>query len=958
MTITATPLALRLFTDRDEPREVLRRFFQHIKDGAIGASDDARPILSFYGVGGVGKSALLAKALDDFAAAEQADLYEIEQRHLRAAVVDLDVGTITHDVGIERVMVRVRNRLNAQGLSTPHFDYLYALWVSEEQPEQGIQLPANLAPSAATLDDQLSAWDALSRLAGFLGETIPGANTVRQGLSGLKKLQAWVERSRIRIRFADGLPMGWPQRLRLERMPALLAFDLLGAISHQPQLALCLAVDGFERVQTRHHAHDAQWALQSLLAEVLDCTDLLPAPDGKLLKGRIGFLFLGRERLRWAELYSREPIHIPWSKVMEERCELCGLAETDARSFLLDRVVPHERAEKRDKVAEIISRHVDALLAAACEHRPDEAPSYLPYYLDLGVALVRNNAAFFQPTDFGSTPAELQARFLRSLPLPHRAAFRALALTLEFDADTFAFLLDKGELTGFSRNDFSTLVGDDWSFVTPLHGTPGVFRFHRHMQAALLADQTGRSEDRATATRIFRAVFRRQTDLITFTTPAECGPANLAALDRATAQLREVAAYRADAREPSLLPVEEIVAEARALNLRFDSEHHLEHRRPILEWVVTLATDALGEEHPDSLAATNHLAEMLRIQGEFKRSRALHEQGLATRQRVLGVEHPDTLTSTNNLALALRAQGDLAGARALQEQVLAVRRRLLSDEHQDTLTSMNNLAGTLRAQGDLAGARALQEQTLTLRRRVLGEEHPKTLTSCNNLAGTLKAQGDLAGARMLQEQVLAVRRRVLGNEHPKTLTSVNNLATTLRAQGDLNGARALHEHTLTLRRRVLGDEHPKTLTSINNLATACRELGDLAGARGLQEQALAIRRRLLGDEHPKTLTSINNLATTLRAQGDLTGARALYEHALALRRRVLGDKHPSTTISAWQLLNTIDALGDTNSAKVVRTRHLEWLVTQDPASLGADIRAIRDHLYQVLGLNPDDPPSS
>src|SRR5574337_122851 len=130
-------------------------------------------------------------------------------------------------------------------------------------------------------------------------------------------------------------------------------------------------------------------------------------------------------------------------------------------------------------------------------------------------------------------------------------------------------------------------------------------------------------------------------------------------------------------------------------------------------------------------------------QGTLSLAREANAAALTMATEVLGEDHPDTLTAKNNLAETLCAQGDLAGARTLHGAVLAARRRVLGENHPNTLNSMNNLAETLSDQGDLAGARTLEEAVLAARRWVQGEEHPPTLTAMNNLAETLRAQGDL-----------------------------------------------------------------------------------------------------------------------------------------------------------------------------------------------------------------------
>jgi hypothetical protein len=181
---------------------------------------------------------------------------------------------------------------------------------------------------------------------------------VARGLrTSIPKIGDWYEKTRERF---DGSPEGLSQRERVENMPTMLAFDLLDAIDHQPQTSICPVIDGFERVQSRESSRpDAQWALANLIAEVLCCADTIPASDGKLLRGRIGFMVFGREKLRWSELYARERVRIDWKRELDDHVELLGLSEEDARFFLIDTAARWERDNGNVAVAHLIERHVE-----------------------------------------------------------------------------------------------------------------------------------------------------------------------------------------------------------------------------------------------------------------------------------------------------------------------------------------------------------------------------------------------------------------------------------------------------------------------------------------------------------------------------------------------------------------------------------------------------------------------
>ena len=891
--------ALKLFTDRTYERELLGHFFERL--ARVHWVHDVRPekpILSIWGVGGIGKTKLLEKATE-----------ELGQRlaGLRLIALDLDHDRWTPSSSVAEFFWHLRSRLweakprgigGGAGIETPLFDYLYfALWRAQHPGE-------NFALSDSVLKDLLSTstlgTTILAEASAKLAAGVYDVATAGSAVGGLfqligKALTYLRNRDRKGLLNERGLnPESMTEKDMEAELAPVLAADVEQWLEDHPNDALCIAIDGFERIQSTTLAED----IQKYLA---DWCGMLTDPDGAF-SGRFGCVLLGRNKNRWDELYDKE-----WQTRISEHC-VGGLGEQDALKFLESAATYHK--DRGDlTTADNLRKHADAILAVTREQRSqDKQSSFHPYYLDLAYGIVYEQGVHFQPADLGQTPAELQIRFLRYLQTGQRGvfeAFRCLALAGSFDEALFDHLVEIRLIpAGFH---FAALTGEDYSYVEEIRDLPGTFRFHRLMELALIKNQSAKAEDRPVARERINVILDYFKKKAEFSKLADCSPRHLSAYQKGMT-------IAFDRHHDRLLDFLSLDAFFLVLEEPFDFTAFVSAR---IDWWRKLA-DLWKRHRPEgerSLETLSCLAAMLHAQGRYREAEDVEHQILQSSERVLGSDHPDTLSSMNNLAQTLYAQGDLAKAYELQEQVVEAMARLLGKEHSDTLTSMNNLAQTLYGQGDLAGARKLQEQVLEARARLLGEERPDTLTSMNNLAQTLKAQGDLARARELEEQVLEARARLLGKEHPDTLTSMNNLAQTLKAQGDLARAHELQEQVVEAMTRLLGKEHPNTLTSMNNLAQTLYAQGDLARARKLQEQVLEDRARLLGKEHPNTLTSMNNLAQTLYAQGDLAGARKLQEQVLDAMARLLGKEHPNTLASMLNLAQMLQAEGDLAGAE-------------------------------------------
>ena len=108
----------------------------------------------------------------------------------------------------------------------------------------------------------------------------------------------------------------------------------------------------------------------------------------------------------------------------------------------------------------------------------------------------------------------------------------------------------------------------------------------------------------------------------------------------------------------------------------------------LLEEVLQIQKNKLGEDHPDTLQSMGNLASRYSEAGRWTEALALSEQVLQLRKNKLGDDHPDTLLSMHSLAIEYSEAGRRTEALTLSEQVLQLRKSKLGDDHPDTLQSM------------------------------------------------------------------------------------------------------------------------------------------------------------------------------------------------------------------------------------------------------------------------------
>jgi tetratricopeptide (TPR) repeat protein len=334
-------------------------------------------------------------------------------------------------------------------------------------------------------------------------------------------------------------------------------------------------------------------------------------------------------------------------------------------------------------------------------------------------------------------------------------------------------------------------------------------------------------------------------------------------------------------------------------------------RPAIVYWqgMMEISRRLLGEGHPQTLTARDHLAAAFEAAGRLDNAVAMHERALADRERVHGPGAPETLGTRANLARAYREAGRAADAVRLAQRVTAEAEQVLGPEDPETLAAQSELAHALLTGERFGEAAAIFQDILNAQERTLGGLHPDTLATRGNVALAYREAGQPENAVALLRETLEECEQVLGPDHPDTITARSILASALRAAGHLKAAIPHYRSALGDRERVQGPDHPDTITARTNLADTYHMAKKFKDAIALYKRALADSERVQGPDHPATITARGNLASAYHSARKLSYAIPLYERTLADCERVLGSWHPDTLTSRGNLAHAYHTAG-------------------------------------------------
>ena len=302
----------------------------------------------------------------------------------------------------------------------------------------------------------------------------------------------------------------------------------------------------------------------------------------------------------------------------------------------------------------------------------------------------------------------------------------------------------------------------------------------------------------------------------------------------------------------------------------------------------------INENKVKMLEAQSRYASSLGCVGQYKDALEMYKNVYEQRRILLTEDHPDTLAEENNLAVTYSYMGEHGRARELYEDVLKKQTKILGEDHPDMLSTKHNLAGTYKELGEYGKALELFKDVLKNRIEILGEDHPDTLATKNGLAGMYKKLGEYGNALELFKDVLKNRIEILGEDHPDTLTTKNGLAATYTDQGEYGKALELYEEVLEKQIEILGEDHPRTFITKNNLAATYSDMGEYCKALELYEEVLKKQIEMLGEDHPDTLSTKHNLAVEIFKKGEYGKALEQFKEVLKKRTELLGEDHPDT----------------------------------------------------------------
>lgn len=785
-----TASAIRIFTDRDEPRNSFRRNYEKMKKQiSDGELPDLR-VLTYYGMDGIGKSRLLEKLQEELTG------YDPDARYIRHIFTK---GETNKSEILLYLRLRAGERL---GIKFPHFDYIYNVYCrkTNKNPITEKQQKSGLCSSAVDM----------ASLIPFLGDAVQFANSAI-GFAGAAKNMIDANRMKDnRIENAD------PSELYAE-MHIHFIKDMTSA-AQQFTSPLVIFLDSYENfvneTERAEHTENDSWIWKP--GGLIEC---IP---------NVIWVIGAREKLKWEE-YAEE-----YSEILEQH-QLKSFSKADSiNNFLARRSI--ESLELREELFALTQG----------------IPLYLDICAQTYESMVKHGRTP-TIEDFGRTPAGLISNLISDMDSQHQDIIFMLSVLEQWNDEIVIEVAKKCPFS-FSASVYETVKGysfisspEKGEFVMHSVVADAILEncadkmkniTEPVMDAMYDYSDALSSEGRYfEALRIKARLFELNRRIEENRIPGLSFPPDrslFAARDYAVmlhyvGQFGKALRIEEEALEKSR-KAGEFYETITLMNNMTDSLRNLgrfKESYDLSRQVYEMYVNTYGESHRGTIEALSNLARAMDDAGDTE---SAYKYGKAALEKTLrlngGRESETTLMMRNNLLSYMMRFNQYEEAYSMGVQLLRLKEQILTEEHPDLLWTKVIIEEALLYLGKYEEAADLGNEIIEECPKKLGEVSQIMLKSLKITAYAYQFIGELETAAELFKKAIDINIQAGGETHPDTAAMLTNYIGLMLALGNHHGLTQTAEKAYTLCRGAFGDDNELTVRAVGNYAFTLYEEHD------------------------------------------------------------------------------------------------------------------------------------
>jgi len=298
-----------------------------------------------------------------------------------------------------------------------------------------------------------------------------------------------------------------------------------------------------------------------------------------------------------------------------------------------------------------------------------------------------------------------------------------------------------------------------------------------------------------------------------------------------------------------------------ALSVLYTKIGEFEQSQAILEDMLVLQKQHLGDQHPDLVQSMIHLSESYYSQGKLDQAKDISTQAHDLAVKKFGEVHPKLIETLNALATVVFVQGDYKQALILMEEAIGISVDSLGEAHIETSKLQRNYATALGALRRNEEAKGVLLSVLQQQQQTLGESHTDTLYTQISTVRVLSALGEHQQAIRYAEAA-----RDVFEAEPERLGPIKS--NTMYALGFAYFEAEQYELAIETFKTIDNENIEATQTAnymvlTKTLARSYLAIKQYENALIYAQKSIALSEQLIGAEHVRTIKAQLLLAEIL-----------------------------------------------------------------------------------------------
>lgn len=274
------------------------------------------------------------------------------------------------------------------------------------------------------------------------------------------------------------------------------------------------------------------------------------------------------------------------------------------------------------------------------------------------------------------------------------------------------------------------------------------------------------------------------------------------------------------------------------------------------------AIKSLEENHPDTLTTLYNLSSVYFTLGKYEEALDIGKKCYDICVKKYSKTHPAAFSKLRNLGNYYIALGLYEEALDSFNECYELTKDYFGEKDINTIEIYEEIGVVLSDLGQYEESLSIINYSYQMYKDILGEKHPNTLFSLNLLGEVNKDLGRYKESLSLFNLCYELRKEIFGEKHPLTIFTFYDLGLTYSNLGMHKKALDILDECYRLRKLILGEKHPDTLSVLNSLGDLYRDLGQYKKSLDTLNQCYCLRKETLGEHHRDTLATLNGLGNT------------------------------------------------------------------------------------------------